>query len=71
MPVMDGYQATARLREEGYRGPIVALTAQAMTADRQRCLAAGCDDYATKPIERASLLSLVAKHAALGAHASR
>jgi CheY-like chemotaxis protein len=62
MPVLDGFQATARLRREGYERPIVALTAFAMASDKQRCLDAGCDDYATKPIDRAKFLDLVARY---------
>jgi signal transduction histidine kinase len=59
MPELDGYAATAELRASGYTGLIVALTAHAMQTDRERCLRAGCNDFATKPIERASFLALV------------
>ena len=58
MPELDGYAATARLRAAGYRGAIVALTAHAMEGERQRCRAAGCDDFATKPILRRALLGI-------------
>ncbi|MFN0241615.1 MAG: CHASE domain-containing protein [Planctomycetota bacterium] len=61
MPELDGYDATRALRALGYGGAIVALTAHAMQGDRDRCLAAGCNDYATKPIERDTFLATCAR----------
>jgi CheY-like chemotaxis protein len=56
MPVMDGYQALAAARKIGYGGPIVALTAHAMKDERERCLAAGFNDYLSKPVDRHRLV---------------
>ncbi len=61
MPVMDGYQATATLRSKGYKGIIIAITAHAMSADKGKCIEAGCDGYATKPINRDIFLQTIDK----------
>ncbi|MEO0528942.1 MAG: ATP-binding protein [Planctomycetota bacterium] len=60
MPIMDGYAAAQRLRELGYDGPLIALTAHAMKGDERRCLDAGCSDYMTKPIDAPRLLGKLA-----------
>jgi len=60
MPVMDGYQATKRLRADGCMIPIVALTANAMGGDREKCLAAGCTEFDTKPYNRKGLVAKIA-----------
>ncbi|MDC0720234.1 ATP-binding protein [Nannocystis bainbridge] len=63
MPVMDGYEATIRLRETGYTAPIIALTANARADDRDRCIAAGMTDYLTKPIRPEDLHLALQRHA--------
>ena len=63
MPVMDGYTATRKLREHGYDRPIIALTAHAMTDDSLKCVDAGCDDFASKPVNRQKLLEMVDRYA--------
>ena len=59
MPVMDGYTATVRLRENGFSGPIIALTAHAMKGDREKCEAAGCSGYLAKPVNMDELVRSV------------
>ena len=60
MPVMDGYSAAKALRQDGYDGQIIALTAHAMKQDEARCLEAGCDHYLSKPINRDVLIREIA-----------
>jgi CheY-like chemotaxis protein len=61
LPIMDGLQATRQLKGDPHTRaiPVIALTAHAMAGDREKCLDAGCDDYATKPVEFPQLLAKI------------
>jgi CheY-like chemotaxis protein len=63
MPVLDGLAAVRRLRDQGYQGAIVALTAQAAEEDRKACIAAGCDEHLAKPVDWVHLVEVVRRHA--------
>jgi two-component system cell cycle response regulator DivK len=62
LPVIDGWEATRRLKAEARTRniPVIALSAHAMAGDREKALAAGCDDYDTKPVELPRLLEKIA-----------
>lgn len=66
MPVMSGIEATRALRQtpEVSKVKIVALTAHAMESARRECMEAGCDDFATKPVDFAGLVALIERYAA-------
>ena len=62
MPIMDGYEATSRLKAEGISTPVVALTAAALSDDIERCLTAGCDRVLVKPVDFNEIRSLFAQY---------
>lgn len=62
MPVMNGYEAARALREKGVNTSIVALTANAMKGDREKCIDAGCDDYLSKPIDQQKIKKVLEKY---------
>ncbi|HKV66302.1 MAG TPA: response regulator [Rhodanobacteraceae bacterium] len=61
LPVMDGWEATRRMKADGATAavPVIALTAHAMADDRERALAAGCDDFDTKPVDIERLIAKI------------
>jgi len=61
LPVLDGWEATRRIKAapETKHIPVIAITAHAMTGDREKALAAGCDDFDTKPVELPRLLEKI------------
>jgi CheY-like chemotaxis protein len=61
LPVIDGWEASKQIKAdpETSKTPIIALTAHAMASDREKCLAAGCDDFDTKPVELPRLLAKI------------
>jgi signal transduction histidine kinase len=69
MPEMNGYTATKRLRSLEVKTPIIAMTANIDEEDKSRCLQAGCDDYVSKPIDRAYLVKVISNH--LGAASTK
>jgi CheY-like chemotaxis protein len=67
MPIVDGYNATRKIREfedrfEKPRTPVIAITAHAMKEDSERCIRVGCNDYVPKPINRAELIHTILNH---------
>jgi CheY-like chemotaxis protein len=70
MPEMDGYELARAIRGRGMQLPIVAITAYAMSGERDRCMEAGCNDFITKPVRRDELLRIAAKHLRTSADAA-
>ena len=59
MPIVDGYQATRRLRSKGYRRPIIGLSAHAMREEQEKIIAAGCNEHLAKPFDPKRLIRLI------------
>ncbi|MHC4989974.1 MAG: PAS domain S-box protein [Planctomycetota bacterium] len=66
MPIMDGYTATRTARHNGFRKPIIAITAHSLAQDRQRCIEAGCDEHLTKPVDARRLVEVCRRFGATG-----
>ncbi|ARN75329.1 response regulator [Oceanicoccus sagamiensis] len=63
LPVKDGWTASREVKQQ-QSTPIIALTAHALSGDKEKAMAAGCDDYATKPIDFPGLIAIIEKHLA-------
>jgi len=59
LPKMDGWEITQKLRADGIKTPIIALTAHALESDKKKCMDAGCDEFETKPVELPRLLEKI------------
>ncbi len=68
MPILDGYETTERLRASGYKTPILALTAHALSGERERCLALGFSEFMSKPIDIAKLIALILRWTSAAAY---
>ena len=62
MPILDGHEATKKLRQLKYAQPIIALTAHAMKEEREKCFESGFTEFLTKPIQRALLIEILARY---------
>ncbi len=71
MPEMDGYEATIRLRNHGFKNPILAVTAHTGRENLEHCLKVGCDDFVCKPINRMLLIQKIKEHIAHCVHLQR
>ena len=62
LPIMDGYEATRRIRRSFSTLPVIGLSAHAMQGDAEKAIAAGCTDYLTKPVDEDKLFSVLKKY---------
>ena len=65
MPVMNGHDATKLIRQHGLSIPVIAVTANAMAGDKEKCLAAGCDNYLSKPVDKQELSDMLSRYLAV------
>jgi two-component system sensor histidine kinase/response regulator len=66
MPVMNGYESTKKIRQVGYKAPIIAVTASALAEEREKCLNCGMDDLVTKPFKQADILMMIERYLGFG-----